>query len=177
MFCFRNKSLYSTANYKSRAYNYKLTIAQLFVVFSFVFNKTMENLYQFEAPVLKQYGEYTFETKCGHLYEVRFVRKKDDIFHVTVAFGIEDQEVSDCYTTTNEGEPFKIISTVVAIINDYISKNPNLKKIDFTGIDDVTHKESETKETIRTRWYKRYQCFFSNWNLIQDCNHLTAVRV
>ena len=60
---------------------------------------------------------------------------------------------------TGVGEPLKIMSTVVAIIKDFINNdkiNKGARKYGFEGVSKGTHNDEEVGETQRTKLYKRY---------------------
>ncbi len=108
---------------------------------------------------------------------MRFARKKDNILHATVAFGVLNEEFNgEEYSVTNRGEVFKVMATLVAIVKTYLKEHPNLHTVEFTG----EPKEDENSEmpTQRLLLYKRYlkTIFGENWNFQLQGNRMVVKR-
>lgn len=107
------------------------------------------------APAIPSAGIYFFTTASGVKYEVRFGRRKDNILHATIVFGvINDEYEGEEYVETNKGEVYRVMSTLVSVIRMFMSEHKNVMIYEFTG----TAKEGEPDEgaTARTNLYKRY---------------------
>jgi len=108
-------------------------------------------------------GAYYFTTPSNLKYEVRFAKKIQNMFSVTMAFGVVNEEFEDNeYIATNKGEIYKVMQTVVAITNDYIAKYKDISSLEFfcEGAD-------EKKKNQRLLLYKRFLNKISNgkWDI------------
>ena len=75
-----------------------------------------------------------FQTLNGIDYEVRFARKKNNLLHATIAFGVlNDEYDGEEYVLTNKGEAYKVMSTIVTIFNKYKKEHPNINTYEFVG--------------------------------------------
>lgn len=133
--------------------------------------------YKIITPAIVSGGTYLFNTDTGLEYEVRFARKKDNILHATVAFGVLNDEFGgEEYSVTNRGEVFRVMSTLVEVVKIYLKEHPNLHTVEFTG----EPKEDENSEmpTQRLLLYKRYlkTIFGENWNFILQGNRMLVKR-
>lgn len=133
--------------------------------------------YKIIPPAIASGGTYLFNTDSGLEYEVRFARKKDNILHATVAFGVLNEEFGgEEYSVTNRGEVFKVMATLVAIVQKYLKEHPNLHTVEFTG----EPKEDENSEmpTQRLLLYKRYlkTIFGDNWTFHLQGNRMLVKR-
>ncbi len=112
-------------------------------------------IYAIKYPILNSYGEYNFKTDSGLLYEVCFGRKKDDIFHVIIVFGVKNDEYqNDEYPIVNKGEIYKVMNTIVEIVKHYIANHPNVNKYEFYAMEKST--EAKNKQGARMKLYQRY---------------------
>jgi hypothetical protein len=117
-----------------------------------------------EYPAIKSAGVYYFNTSSGLRYEVRFGRRQDNILHSTIVFGvINDEFEGEEYITTNRGEVYKVMNTIVAIVKDFIEQHPKVNIYEFHAIDrDDEEEEVESggknkiKGNARLKLYKRY---------------------
>jgi hypothetical protein len=133
--------------------------------------------YKITPPAIVSGGTYLFNTDSGLEYEVRFARKKDNILHATVAFGVLNDEFNgEEYSVTNRGEVFKVMSTMVEVVKIYLREHPNLHTVEFTG----EPKEDENSEmpTQRLLLYKRYlkTIFGDNWAFQLQGNRMLVKR-
>ncbi len=108
-------------------------------------------------------GAYYFTTPSNLQYEVRFAKKIQNMFSVTMAFGVVNDEFEgNEYIATNKGEIYKVMQTVVAITNDYIAKYKGISSLEFfcEGAD-------EKKRNQRLLLYKRFLSKITNgkWDI------------
>jgi len=111
--------------------------------------------FEFIPPVIPSGGVYLFTTHSGIDYEVRFGRRKDNILHATIVFGVTNDEFEgEEYVETNKGEVYRVMSTLVKIIRKFMDEHPKMKIYEFTGI--ARDGEPDEGATTRTLLYKRY---------------------
>lgn len=106
-------------------------------------------------PAIPSAGVYFFTTDSGVKYEVRFGRRKDNILHATIVFGvINDEFEGEEYIETNRGEVYRVMATLVKIIRMFMFEHSKVMIYEFTGV----AKEDEPDEgaTARLNLYKRY---------------------
>lgn len=110
--------------------------------------------YKIITPAIPSGQVYQFVTDHDVEYEVRFGRKKDDIFHAVVVFGVLNEEYEgEEYVVTNKGDAFRVMTTISEVIKIYLKEHPNMEIIEFTGI----LREDETDEVSnRTKLYLRF---------------------
>jgi hypothetical protein len=126
-----------------------------------------------EYPAIKSAGVYYFNTSSGLRYEVRFGRRQDNILHSTIVFGvINDEFEGEEYVTTNRGEVYKVMNTIVAIVKDFIEQHPKVNIYEFHAIDRDDEDEktedggkNKIKGNARLKLYKRYlpKIFENGW--------------
>lgn len=121
--------------------------------------------FQIQLPSIPSGQVYGFVTENDIEYEVRFARKKDNILHVIIAFGVLNEEFEDDeYALTNKGDIFKVMNTIVAIIKIYFSEHQHIRIFEFTGVS----KEDDKNETSqRSKLYIRYlpKIFNDQWEV------------
>jgi hypothetical protein len=111
--------------------------------------------YEIQAPAISSAGVYFFTTDSGVKYEVRFGRRKDNILHATIVFGvINDEFDGEEYTLTNRGEIFRVMNTLVKIVQLFMSEHPKMTCYEFTGME--KEGELQSKITQRGNLYLRY---------------------
>lgn len=106
-------------------------------------------------PAIPSAGLYFFTTDSGVKYEVRFGRRKDNILHATIVFGVINEEFEgEEYVETNRGEVYRVMATLVKVIRMFMAEHPKVMIYEFTGV----AKEGEPDEgaTARMNLYKRY---------------------
>jgi len=111
--------------------------------------------YKIIAPAIPTGQVYQFTTKYDVEYEVRFGRKKENILHSVVVFGVlNDEYEGEEYVVTNKGDAFRVMTTIAEVIRMYLSEHPNMQIVEFTGI----LREDDKKEHIsqRTKLYLRF---------------------
>lgn len=120
--------------------------------------------YDIIYPRIKSGSEYCFQTQSGMDYEVRFARKKNNIFHVSIAFGVTNEEFEgEEYSLTNKGEAYRVMTTIVEIVKDYMSNHPNVRTYEFVG--EPAAGEDADFPKKRLTLYQRYlrQMFDESW--------------
>jgi hypothetical protein len=129
-------------------------------------------------PAIVSGSIYLFTTDSGLEYEVRFARKKDNLLHATVAFGVLNDEFGgEEYSVTNRGEVYRVMATIVKIVRTYMAEHPNLRLVEFTG--EPTADESADSTTKRLILYNRYlrNIFDSSWKFKQVGNRMIAEKM
>ena len=122
--------------------------------------------FKINFPAIKTGSTYTFQTLNGIDYEVRFARKKNNLLHASIAFGVlNDEYDGEEYVLTNKGEAFKVMSTIVTIFNKYKKEHPNINTYEFVG--EPTASEDAEFPKKRLTLYKRYlpYIFDNSWKL------------
>ena len=95
----------------------------------------MQDYYEIIKPNIPTGQVYHFITDYEVEYEVRFARKKENILHAVIAFGVLNEEYDgEEYALTNKGDVFKVMRTIIKIIDLYGEKHPNTQVYEFTGV-------------------------------------------
>ena len=124
----------------------------------------MPEIYSIVYPNIPSGDVYYFTTHSGIKYEVRFGRRKDNIFHATIVFGVVNDEFKgEEYVTTNKGELYSVMYTIGEVIKIFMSHHPKMLIYEFTAI--AKEGEEEGVITVRRRLYERYlgEIFGTNW--------------
>lgn len=116
--------------------------------------------YAFEAPAYQSIRYYRFFNEEGTEYHVQFVKDKQSVFNVFVDLSLKNTD--DEYATTNNGNVFRIMSTVVHILNHYISRNPTISRISLTAIEEENI-DSNRRLLLFERFCKHFKSL-NNWN-------------
>lgn len=133
--------------------------------------------YKVTPPAISSGSIYLFNTDSGIEYEVRFARKKDNLLHATVAFGVLNEEFGgEEYSVTNRGEVYRVMATIVNIVKNYMIEHPNLRLVEFTG--EPKEDESPDQATKRLNLYNRYLKFIfdQSWKFRQAGNRMIVER-
>lgn len=134
----------------------------------------MDAIYEIIKPNIPTGQVYHFSTDYGVEYEVRFARKKENILHAVIAFGVLNEEYEgEEYALTNKGDVWKVMRTIITIIDMYGEKHPNTQVYEFTGV----LKEGEDNEmSQRTKLYLRYlpQIFDKSWLITIEGNKIVV---
>lgn len=133
--------------------------------------------YKIIPPAISSGSVYLFNTDSGIEYEVRFARKKDNLLHATVAFGVLNEEFGgEEYSVTNRGEVYRVMATIVNIVKNYMVEHPNLRLVEFTG--EPKDNESPDQATKRLNLYNRYLKFIfdQSWKFRQAGNRMIVER-
>lgn len=145
-------------------------------------------IFPIEYPPIKSAGLYYFNTSSGLRYEVRFGRRQDNILHSTIVFGvINDEFEGEEYVTTNRGEVYRVMNTIVMIVNDFMEQHQKVNIYEFHAIDrddeDERPSQQEQKNKIkgnsRLKLYKRYlpKIFEKGWNFNFDGNNAVVSKI
>lgn len=106
-------------------------------------------------PAIPSAGVYHFTTDQDQQYEVRFGRRQDNILMATIVFGVTNEEYEgEEYVVTNKGELYRVMSTIVRIVQMFMAEHPKVISYEFTGY--AKPGENENQDTIRINLYKRY---------------------
>jgi hypothetical protein len=133
--------------------------------------------YKITFPPIKSGAVFTFVTDTGIFYEVRFGRKQHDILSSTIVFGVTNDEFEgEEYSETNKGEVYKVMSTIVLIVQSYMQEHPNVHTYEFTG--EPKKQESGKEPTMRIKLYTRYirQVFDKMWGVTTEGNKIIISR-
>lgn len=135
------------------------------------------NILPIEYPSIPSAGVYYFNTKSGLRYEVRFGRLQDNILHANIVFGVVNDEFEgEEYTTTNRGEVFQVMNTIVEIIRNYMKEHPKVNVYEFTAVG--KEGEAENIENARMSLYRRYlpRTFDQGWKFHIEGNFALVTR-
>jgi hypothetical protein len=122
------------------------------------------NILTIEFPNIPSAGVYYFNTNSGLRYEVRFGRLQDNILHANIVFGvINDEFEGEEYVTTNRGEVYQVMNTIVQIVKNYMHEHPKVNVYEFNAVgrDD----EDDSQQNARMHLYKRFlpKIFEQGW--------------
>ena len=118
---------------------------------------------------------YSFTTKKGIHYEVMFGRREQNPLHVTVVFGVTNEEFEgEEYVETKQHDHFYVMATLVQIMRHFIEKRSSVNFIEFIGV--ARNGESEKTSTVRVRFFSRYlkAIFDDNWYFETNENKIIA---
>lgn len=131
--------------------------------------------YLITYPDFGENGLYSFITKNGIHYEVMFGRREKNPLHVTVVFGVINEEFDgEEYSETKQHDQYRVMSTVVKIVKHYIETKSHLKLVEFSGVS--REGESEKSSNIRIRFFSRYlkDIFDKSWQFDTNDNKIVA---
>ena len=134
--------------------------------------------YKIEFPAIKSGSTFKFETQSEIEYEVRFARKKNNLLHTSIAFGVlNDEFEGEEYSLTNKGETYRVMTTIVVIVKAYMEQHPNVKIYEFVG--EPTAAEHDEFPAKRLNLYNRYlgQMFDQNWKFNLHGNKMVISKV
>lgn len=146
------------------------------------------SIFTIEYPAIKSAGVYYFNTSSGLRYEVRFGRRQDNILHSTIVFGVINEEFEgEEYVTTNRGEVYKVMNTIVMIVKDFMLQHPKVNIYEFHAIDrddeekhasELESKKNTIKGNARLKLYKRYlpKIFEQGWNFNFEGNNAIVTK-
>lgn len=126
-------------------------------------------------PDFGENGLYSFTTKKGIQYEVMFGRRESNPLHVSVVFGVINEEFEgEEYSETKQHDQYYVMATVVKIVKHYITAKNHLKLVEFTGVS--REDENEKTSNIRIRFFSRYlnDIFDNTWLFETKNNKLIA---
>lgn len=142
-----------------------------------------------EFPPIKSAGVYYFNTSSGLRYEVRFGRRQDNILHSTIVFGVINEEFEgEEYVTTNRGEVYRVMNTIVMIVKDFMEQHSKVNIYEFHAIDrddedehasEAEIKKNKIKGNARLKLYKRYlpKIFEQGWSFNFDGNNAIVNKI
>lgn len=148
----------------------------------------ISSIFNIEYPAIKSAGVYYFNTSSGLRYEVRFGRRQDNILHSTIVFGvINDEFEGEEYVTTNRGEVYKVMNTIVMIVKDFMIQHPKVNIYEFHAIDrddedkhstQLESKKNTIKGNARLKLYKRYlpKIFEQGWTFNFEGNNAIVTK-
>jgi len=135
--------------------------------------------YEIEYPAIRSGSVYKFTTHSDIEYEVRFARKKNNLLHTTIAFGVlNDEFEGEEYALTNRGEAFRVMTTLVIVVHAYMEQHPNVKVYEFVG--EPTADEQAEFPNKRLNLYKRYLDTIFNpidWKWVVKGNRCVISRI
>lgn len=144
-------------------------------------------IFTIELPPIRSAGVYYFNTTSGLRYEVRFGRRQDNILHCTIVFGVINEEFEgEEYVTTNRGEVYKVMNTIVEIVKDFMLQHLKVNIYEFNAIDrddEETHFNDLTRNKIkgnaRLKLYKRYlpKIFNNDWKVDFELNNAIVTKI
>ena len=123
-----------------------------------------KNILPIEFPAIPSAGVYYFNTKSSLRYEVRFGRLQDNILHTNIVFGVINEEFEgEEYITTNRGEVYQVMNTIVEIIKNYMTEHTKVNVYEFKAIG--REGEDGKIENARMCLYKRFlpKIFSQDW--------------
>lgn len=121
--------------------------------------------YSIEFPSIPTAGVYYFTTGSGLRYEVRFGRRRDNVLHATIVFGVVGEDYDDEYQITNRGEVYRVMNTLIKAVEHFMLEHPKMVCYEFNGLNKPG--EPEAKQTQRTGIYLRYlnRVIDGNWDI------------
>lgn len=134
--------------------------------------------YIIDYPVIKSGSVYKFTTDSHIDYEVRFARKKNNLLHTSIAFGVlNDEFEGEEYALTNRGEAFRVMTTIVVVVRAYMQEHPNVKIYEFVG--EPTAQEHDEFPRKRLNLYNRYlrKMFDQSWEFNLDGNKMIISKI
>ena len=138
---------------------------------------TTAKSYSYIPPAIVSGSVYLFTTDSGLEYEVRFARKRNNLLHCTIAFGVLNEEYEgEEYVVVNKGEVFRVMATIVDIVKKYIEEHPNVRSFEYSG--EPTGKETENRPSKRMNLYDRYLpvIFGNSWSFERNGNKMVIKR-
>lgn len=94
---------------------------------------TFATPYPFQRPAFIGIREYSFVNLLGDEYSVQFVQKNSNIMNYIVDLSLKSHD-RDEYQTTNTGDVYRVMATVVSILLDFIEQTPYCQSIEFVPV-------------------------------------------
>lgn len=141
-------------------------------------SSTYKNILPIEYPDIPSAGVYYFTTKSGLRYEVRFGRLQDNILHANIVFGVVDEEFEgEEYATTNRGEVYQVMNTIVEIIKNYMKEHTKVNVFEFNAVG--REGEDENAENARMALYRRFlpKIYEHGWKFKIDGNFALVTKI
>jgi cytidyltransferase-like protein len=139
------KNLRNTG-YIEKLLNYKTEIMDKVLSIKEVFDRPVD-AYKFNEP---GEGTYLFVSDSGNQYAVYIDVASEN--RISIDFGISDETGDIDYPETNVGELYKVMSTIIAIAKDYISKHPEIEIISWSSV--AKRGQKKIGDTQRDKLYK-----------------------
>ena len=139
----------------------------------------MIKTYKIISPAIPSAGLYYFTTDSGVKYEVRFGRKQNDLLCATIVFGVINEEYEgEEYVNTNKGEVYRVMNTIVEVVQLFREQHPNIRSYEFTGEPGENEDPTDGVPTKRIKMYHRYvmRIFGGKWNCLFEGNKITVYR-
>lgn len=127
---------------------------KIFSYFHFMPKRNLAEPFVFHRPAYIGTRQYTFENEEGQEYCVQFVQKKTQFNAYIVDLSIRDMDLDE-YFTTNFGDVFRVMATVVEILIDFIEHAPHATSIEFVPVN-----ESDQEHNRRLIVFERYAKIF-----------------
>jgi len=141
-------------------------------------SSSYKNILSIEFPNIPSAGVYYFNTASGLRYEVRFGRLQDNILHANIVFGVVNDEFEgEEYVTTNRGEVYQVMNTIVEIVKNYMKEHPKVNIYEFNAVG--RDGEDESAENARMVLYKRFlpKIFEQSWKFKIEGNFALVTRI
>jgi hypothetical protein len=129
----------------------------------------LQPTYDIIPPPIESGSAYYFTTASGIQYEVRFGRKQNNVLNTSIVFGVLNEEFEgEEYSMTNKFEVYRVMSTIVKVVQRYIQLHPKINCYEFTG--EPTEKEIDKEGRIRLSLYNRYlpNIFGKDWKIEKE---------
>jgi hypothetical protein len=141
-------------------------------------SNTYHDILPIEYPNIPSAGVYYFNTKSGLRYEVRFGRLQDNILHANIVFGVVNDEFEgEEYVTTNRGEVYQVMNTIVEIVKNYMKEHAKVNIYEFNAVG--REDEDENAENARMALYRRFlpKIFNDGWKFKIDGNFALVQKI
>ena len=136
----------------------------------------LPTILSFQPSGLEAYIKFLTDSEIE--YEVRFARKKNNLLHASIAFGVlNDEFEGEEYALTNRGEVYRVMSTIVLIVKAYMKEHPNVKIYEFVG--EPTADEDAEFPRKRLNLYNRYlrDMFDESWKFDLQGNRMVISKI
>lgn len=118
------------------------------------------NHYPFEAPAYQSIRYYRFFTENGTEYNVQFARDQKLVTKVYMDLSLKNED--DEYATVKNGDPYKIMATVMSILHDYLEQHTMIQCVIFTAVAEEDQKENR-RLLLFERFCKQFRSM-DGWN-------------
>ena len=136
-------------------------------------NISLAKAYKFSPPAFIGMRQYSFKNTSDDLYCVQFVQKKNNHAEYIVDLSIDDSDFDE-YLTTNFGDIFRVMATVVHILIDFIEKTNYLKSIEFVPIEEKNKKVN--RRLIVFERYAKIFCATTGWHYTINAGMITLLK-
>lgn len=139
----------------------------------------MTKIFNIIPPAIPSAGVYFFRTDNDIHYEVRFGRRQNDPLSATIVFGVLNEEYEgEEYITTNKGEVFDVMNTIVEVVKIFKTEHPNIRSYEFVGEPKADESSDLSQPTKRIKLYHRYvtRIFDSSWKISLEGNKILVTK-